>query len=217
MDDAREDNSYVRPFQDLWDPYRRQCYYYEVVECLRRVVLTGIAVFLFPQDSAAQVSTVLLLALLFYMVSEVLHPYEGSQDMWMSRVSHLVVILSVYVGLLLKVDVSEERSSSQELFSYVLVTVHGLMIVAVIAEGVAICSADIQLLRGGMRRRGSKTSVGAARGPQHRMPSPVRNGRGNTEEFPVLDVVEEEGMQMTEVTETTTTTMESKVDTAPPV
>lgn len=126
----REHDSTVR---ELWKPYKHERSYYEVVECLRRVVLTGVVVFIFP-DSAAQVSTTFLLALIFFAVSEVLSPYESLQDCWISRFGHLVVLLSMFVALLLKVDVSDESETGQDAYSIVLVVANVAMLLAIVGE-----------------------------------------------------------------------------------
>lgn len=88
----------------------------QVVECIRRVTLTGVVVFVFPNDSAAQIASAVLLALFFMLTSEVLSPYETWSETWLSRIGHVVVVLSFYLALLLRVDVSEESGQSQEWF-----------------------------------------------------------------------------------------------------
>ena len=57
----------------LWKPYKPSRYYYEVVECARRVTLTGVVVFIYP-NAAAQVAVTLVLAFVLVMVSESLVP-----------------------------------------------------------------------------------------------------------------------------------------------
>ncbi|CAN0512970.1 unnamed protein product, partial [Scytosiphon promiscuus] len=37
--------------KDLWEPYQKHAYYYEVVECVRRVVLSGLVVGVFPNTA----------------------------------------------------------------------------------------------------------------------------------------------------------------------
>ena len=120
---------------DLWNSYKPERYYYEIVECARRVTLTGVVVFIFP-FTAAQVAITLLLSFAFLVVSESLDPYASFWDTLMSRVGHMVVFLSMFQALLIKVDVTEERSESQEIFGEVLLTVHVGMVAAVIAEAV---------------------------------------------------------------------------------
>lgn len=118
---------------DLCKPYKSDRFYYEVVECIRRVVLTGAVVFIFP-DSVAQVSITFLLALVFYSVAEVLQPYECPRDCWISRLGYLVVLLSMFVALLLKADTSDETVVGGYFLSVVLVVTHALMILAIVAQ-----------------------------------------------------------------------------------
>lgn len=146
-DPSRDTNADLQTFKGLWAPYRRQRYYYEVVDCARRALLSGVVVFVFPRDSAAQVSTVLLLAVFFYVVFEVLSPYIHEKEKWLSRVGHLVVILSIYMALLLKVDVSGEKHHSQELFAVLLVVVHAMMISTIAVETLVLCIGEVGLER----------------------------------------------------------------------
>lgn len=85
---SQRQNSAVREYQstmrDLWQPYKQDRRFYEVLECSRRVMLTGVVVFIYP-GTAAQISTTFLLALVFYAISEALGPYEDERDCWMSR------------------------------------------------------------------------------------------------------------------------------------
>lgn len=121
------------PFSDLWRAYRPEVYFYEVVECLRRVSLTGTAVFL-PSDGAAQIGVTLWLAFVMGVVTEILSPYRRSLDMWAYRVGYVVVFMSMYFGLLLKVDVSTEGIYGQDVFSSLLVFAHCVLIFAVVME-----------------------------------------------------------------------------------
>lgn len=85
----------------------------QVVECFRRVALTGLAVFIYP-DSSAQIAIVLILAVLFMVVSGILSPFSQPVEMWLYRAGNYVVFASMYLALLLRVDVSDENSQSQE-------------------------------------------------------------------------------------------------------
>lgn len=120
---------------DLWKPYTPECYYYEAVECARRVSLMGVIVFIFP-NSVAQVAVTLLIAFAFFAIFEALVPYASRADAWLSRFGYVVVFLSLFQALLLKVDVSNERSESQEVFGGVLLVVNVCMVVGVIAEAI---------------------------------------------------------------------------------
>lgn len=107
------------------------------MECFRRIALTGIAVFIYP-DSSAQIAVVLLLAAIFMVVSEILSPFSRTVEMCLYRVGQYVVFASMYLALLLRVDISGEQTQSQEVFSGVLVIAHAAMFLVVLAQGLLI-------------------------------------------------------------------------------
>lgn len=121
----------LRPMKDLLEPYKPRRYYYELVECGRRIVLTGLAVFIFP-GTAAQVAIEVAFAAGLLVVFEVLSPFVDPMDAWLYRSGALVVFFSMYLALLLKVDASDENSESQRVFAAVLVAAHVSMVLAVL-------------------------------------------------------------------------------------
>lgn len=125
----------LQPMRDLWEPYKPRRYYYEVVECVRRIVLTGLGVFLFP-GSAAQVALEVLFAAAFIAISEVLSPFADPVDAWLYRSGMWVVFLSMYLALMLKVEVSDEDSTSQDVFAKVLIAANVGLVLAVVVQGV---------------------------------------------------------------------------------
>lgn len=138
--DASADKSAAQPISGLWEPYRPERFYYEVIECGRRIMLTGVVVFIYPND-AAQIAITMLLAFFFLVLYEVLSPYASESDMWLSRGGHAIVFLSMFDVLLLKVDVSNESNQSQDVFAGVFVAGHVLMVLAVIIEAIGVCCA----------------------------------------------------------------------------
>ena len=133
----REASARVQSFYDLWAPYKPGRFYYEVIECGRRMSLTGAVVFIYP-NTAAQVAVTLVIAFSFVVVSERLAPYVSKWDASISLMGHVIVFTSMYTALLSKVDVSDERANSQEVFAGVLVAAHACMVVAVIVETVVM-------------------------------------------------------------------------------
>ncbi|CAM9601541.1 unnamed protein product, partial [Ectocarpus fasciculatus] len=155
--------SRVTSTSDLWKSYRPSVFYYEVIECGRRVLLAGVVVFIYP-NSSAQIAITLVIAFVFVLISESLSPYASRWDTWISRTGHVVVITSMYVALLLKVDVSDERASSQRVFEALLVAVHVVMVVMVVVETFVLACA----LRAGQRES-----------PWPRLPSGGKKTSGN--------------------------------------
>ena len=119
--------------KNLWAQYKRSRYYYEVIECGRRIALTGLAVFIYP-GSTAQVAIEALLAVVFYSISEILSPFAEPLDAWLYRSGTWVIYLSMYLALLLKMDNADEESHSQGVFAGLLIAAHGGMILVVIVN-----------------------------------------------------------------------------------
>ena len=116
--------------KDLWAPYKRSRHYYEVIECGRRIALTGLAVFIYP-GSTAQVAIEALLAGVFYSISEILSPFAEPLDAWLYRSGTWVICLSMYLALLVKMDTADEDSRSQDVFAGLLIAAHGGMVLVV--------------------------------------------------------------------------------------
>lgn len=125
----------VQSTSSLWRPYKPSRFYYEVIECARRILLTGTAL-LANDDGAAKIAAALMVAVVFLVVAEVLAPYESRLDAWISRAGHAVVFMSMYFALLMKVDVSTERQASQRAFEAILLATHTVMISVVLIETV---------------------------------------------------------------------------------
>ena len=139
----RGSDVYVQSTSSLWKPYKPSRFYFEVVECARRILLTGVAM-LSENDTAAKVAATLMIAVIFMVVVEVLAPYESQLDVWISRAGHGVVCTSMYFALLLKVDVSNERQDSQRAFEGILVTTHVGMIFTVLIEIIVIAWSSLK-------------------------------------------------------------------------
>ncbi|CAM9115842.1 unnamed protein product, partial [Laminaria digitata] len=102
LSDARANKTAAKPIADLWAPYRPNAFYYEVIECGRRILVTSVAVFMFP-NAAAQVAITIMNSLFFFVVSEALSPYASSSDTWLARGGQVIVLFSMYDALLLKI------------------------------------------------------------------------------------------------------------------
>ena len=143
MADRQEVCTEVIVFRDLWRPYRQEVFWYEVVECVRRVVLSGIVVFVLP-NTAGQVATTFLFALAFFVALLVLNPYMNQWDAWLAIFGHVIISMSMFVALLQKVDISEDNAFSKDVFAGVLVVANCMMIMAVGAEACGLCFVTAQ-------------------------------------------------------------------------
>ncbi|CAM9409138.1 unnamed protein product, partial [Hapterophycus canaliculatus] len=72
---SRSEMLHLEPAKALWESYKGDRWYFILIEYVRRIALTGLGVFIYP-NSAAQVAILLLLAFGFSVLSEVLDPFE---------------------------------------------------------------------------------------------------------------------------------------------
>ncbi|CAN0227090.1 unnamed protein product, partial [Ascophyllum nodosum] len=133
MREGRDDVPHVAAFKELWRPYRPEVFYYEVVECLRRVTLSVVVVFVSP-STAGQIATTFLFALLFFAMMLILDPYVSQWDTWLARIGHTIVVMTMFVALLEKVEITRDDMASRHVFADVLVAANCLLILAVVAE-----------------------------------------------------------------------------------
>ncbi|CAM9139429.1 unnamed protein product, partial [Laminaria digitata] len=127
----REEMEHLRPLNAIWAAYKPSRYYFEVVECGRRISLTAIAAFVLP-NSTAQISIVLLFAVVFVLISEALSPFNEGVDMGFYRWGNGIIVASLYLAFLLKVEIESTQSSSA--FSSVLIAANIFKAVVVVVE-----------------------------------------------------------------------------------
>ena len=109
-------------------------FYYEVVAFCRRISFTVIAAFV-RANGAAQVSIAFLFAVVFVFISDAVPPFQNSADTMLYRWGNGVIVASMYVAFLTKVDVGEEKKQYALLtFSGVLILANVFMVVAVLVE-----------------------------------------------------------------------------------
>lgn len=126
----------LEPMSQIWDCYRPSRYCFELVEFARRTALTTVAVFIVP-NSLAQISLMLLLAAVFLLVSASLAPFHSTVDMNLSLWGNGIVMASMYLALLTKVNVADEDESvSLSAFQSALVAANVFMVVTVFVQTV---------------------------------------------------------------------------------
>ncbi|CAM9636930.1 unnamed protein product, partial [Laminaria digitata] len=128
---------HLKPFNGVWAAYRPSRYYHGVVECVRRISLTSIAAFVLP-NSKAQIPIAFLFAVVFEFISEALSPFEKNTNMALYRWGNGVVVASMYVAFLMKVDVGEDTTSYLLNVSGVLILANVFMVVAVLLQTVLL-------------------------------------------------------------------------------
>lgn len=129
----RETLAHLKPLNGIWAVYKPSRFFFEVVECARRISLSIIAAFVFPK-SAAQLSIALLCSVVFVFISEVLSPFERKVDMNLYRWGNGIIVASMYVAFLSNVDVGHDTTDALLTFSGVLIAANVFMVVTVLLQ-----------------------------------------------------------------------------------
>jgi hypothetical protein len=123
----------VQSIRFLWSAYTPKRYYWEVVECIRRLLLTGFVVFVFP-NSSAQAAVACLIAAISLVIVVHYKPHADSIDTGIYVSGSIIIFLSMFLSLLVKVNVSQDDTESQHAFSVLLILMNIGMILATIAQ-----------------------------------------------------------------------------------
>lgn len=121
-------NREITPSKFLWQDFRPHLYYYESIECIRRILLTGALVFIRP-GSTVQTIVAVLLAFFCLLGFEILRPHINPYDTWTYRMGTVVVFLTNYMGLLIRV---QDDFTSNLFFEFILITLNIILILFVI-------------------------------------------------------------------------------------
>eukprot|EP00611_Tribonema_gayanum_P017500 TRINITY_DN3019_c0_g1_i1.p1 TRINITY_DN3019_c0_g1~~TRINITY_DN3019_c0_g1_i1.p1 ORF type:complete len:453 (+),score=56.01 TRINITY_DN3019_c0_g1_i1:119-1477(+) len=93
----------------LWRPYQADAYYWEVVECLRRLMLTGLLVFIMP-GTPGQSAVACVFAFFTAVIYESMRPHGEKSDTWLYRLGYSIVFISYFLSLLMQASYTGERS-----------------------------------------------------------------------------------------------------------
>ena len=129
----RETMRHLKPVQGIWAAYKPTRYYFEIIECGRRIGFSAVAAFV-PSNSTANVSIALLCVLVCVFISEVVSPFQKGVDMGLYRWGNGVVVASMYVAFLMKIDVGYDTENALLTFSGVLIAANVFMAVAVLIQ-----------------------------------------------------------------------------------
>ncbi|CAM9095530.1 unnamed protein product, partial [Laminaria digitata] len=113
----------IAPTSFLWNAYYPNRYYFEVFECLRRLVLTGLLVFLVP-DTPGQVAFSCVFAFVSLLAFELQRPHIDALEVQLYRTGCLVIFFTNFLALMIKAEVADENSAGSALYAVVLILVN---------------------------------------------------------------------------------------------
>jgi hypothetical protein len=131
----------------LWGPYKQQAYWWELVECIRRLALTGFLVFILP-GTAGQSAVACVFAGLSLGVFGLVQPYaesSDSNDYWLGT---WILFLSTFIALVLKGDYSSNESAHYHKFMGVVLVVFNVMLLSSAAvQGITSATLAVRAAR----------------------------------------------------------------------
>jgi len=106
--------------------YTMQCYWFEIFECLRKICLVGLPVFL-PSGSAAQLICGLLVCFISAMMYAAFNPYVDHGDDKLSKACQVALFFSLVssIALTMERDSSEDAVGTLLLFTLIVPPVLG--------------------------------------------------------------------------------------------
>jgi hypothetical protein len=132
-DSKNDDNADLQSIGFLWQAYRPQMFYWELIECLRRLLLTGAIVFIYP-NTTTQAAVACLLALVSMAVVAAYSPHKEATDKRVYITGSAIIFLSMFLALLIKANVNEADTRSQKAYSALLVLLNVAIVVIALAQ-----------------------------------------------------------------------------------
>jgi len=144
----RDNDPSVSHLSFLFEEYEPRAYLFSVVDCLRKLILSGVIVFLYP-GSYTQIGFATLFALVFAKVYSHARPYLEDEDDLIAEISMEALVLFFFLSLMLHVsnecDNSENETNAAtkafagKVFGAVFIT----MIVAIIGLSISVILIEI--------------------------------------------------------------------------
>jgi hypothetical protein len=122
----------------LWSTYKPYAYWWELVECVRRLLMTGFLVFILP-GTAGQSAVSCAFAVLSIAVFSLVQPLRESSDTYSYWLGCAVLFLSMFVALVTQGSATELHADSQQVLSVLLIALNVVLIItAAVQMGLAV-------------------------------------------------------------------------------
>jgi hypothetical protein len=128
----------IRGLAFLYSSYLPKNWYFEMIECFRRLLLTSIPI-LFLRSKIIQIVLVLLVSLFFCALYMELRPYQNKSDNIVAIYSQWAITLTVLGSLCLRVDMTDEINGS---------TSFGPNAIGIVMAVVNVCVAILTFVAG---------------------------------------------------------------------
>jgi hypothetical protein len=116
ISDQTENNpppAFTKHTRMLWEHYKPEQWWWEVFECARRLMLTGVLVFIKP-DSISQIAWALLMGVLGLSCNIYWLPYPEAGENFLSIAANTVLVFNLVAGILIKTNAVGEAYEELE-------------------------------------------------------------------------------------------------------
>jgi hypothetical protein len=111
--DKRDKDLHLKHVHFLYYQYRPEHWYFEVLECVRKMLLTGVMMFVM-QNSATQLAIGIFITFLSFGAFAYIEPFLDPNDSWMQMCAQFATFLVLLTGLLFKMEVMGEPGEIPE-------------------------------------------------------------------------------------------------------
>ncbi|GMI05580.1 hypothetical protein TrVE_jg1079 [Triparma verrucosa] len=129
LDESRMEDPSLSGISFLWESYNPDCWWFEIFECVRKLCMTGLMIFIMA-GSASQIVVSMLFSIASIAVYVTFKPYPCYDDDVLAICSQLSIFFTLFGGLLLRVDVADDFD--QDTFGMLLIVVNSSSFVLLI-------------------------------------------------------------------------------------
>lgn len=106
----------------LIESYKPEYYYFEVIECFRRLALAS-AIGLFSDDSPVPVALAVVISFGFSVLFSHVKPYKEYEDNLLAEILSCSLVLLFLSALFIKQDVTDLEGDEEEVYAFILIVV----------------------------------------------------------------------------------------------
>ena len=125
--DSKQHQGVKQKFGSLYEQYNMDCWWWEVIEMFRKLLLTGVLVMV-GSGTSAQVLFGILVSLVYLVFVLKKAPYQDNLDNWLQFFSSFTVVLTLQLAFALKTDSPDEGLYEVALLDFLLCAVNTFVV-----------------------------------------------------------------------------------------
>jgi len=126
----------------IYDAYKEEAWYWEMVLMLQKVLLTGVVIFLKP-ESTIGMAAAFTISFFFLLLHDVVQPYIDDSEDTLQRYATISMTLTLFSGILLKTEADKEGSEfAQTCFRALILLINVAVVVLFVVQALHKPSLD---------------------------------------------------------------------------